>query len=525
MRVPQMDSIEQAILYIENFHQPGTGKILVKTLGVRELDEEELLGWAFDFEGEFSPKTENVDSPPQNEPEWYEPYLYFHLLPSGNYAFCQISTIPNTGGDSIGMFSHCLIVSPRLLRAFHNNILSLYHSLTARSDFVFLSAEQLDDFTSVMLSPIPIGVRHTPVVDTNLIEVICDYPGVTIFSQLVSSSISSVCTIFTWLTPSIQLINGLIQCLPIALRPELSFATSLHFSAVRPLRLIAVHENSLIARNVCRQYAIPFLHLIHLDENTLREKVTSRYDWGVWIYRLLTSARYDLLLHCLQDRLKNNAFETRCDSPDWYALNHLGQLLLNGFDQTGEFVFPNEFQDETQDEQPVSWDDIDENDPVVIRRDSSHTRFSDNVDHNITGIPEIFPDNTLPGNALDDNVFEEIQKQILQPLLTDSSTESKANPMSQRRLTQQFPQYEYELRRIDSLVARSLFGDQMALETLEESWQQLRKRMTYEQAGVIRETYIHLVQSIIVQPRDPEFPKPAKRSLDSLDVLSIFMRE
>ena len=520
-----MDSIEQAILYIENFHQPGTGKILAQTPGVCELDEEELLGWAFDFEGELSGKTESVYSLSQNEPEWYEPYLYFHPLPSGNYALCQISTILDTGKNSIGMFSHCLIVSPRLLRAFHNNILSLYRSLTARSDFAFSSAERSDDFTPVTLSPIPIGVRHTPIVETNLIEAICDCPGAAIFSQLVSSSINSVCTIFTWLTPSIQLINGLIQCLPIALRPELSFATSLHFSAARPLRLIAIHENSQVARNVCRQYAIPFLHLIHLDENTLREKITSQRDWGVWIYRLLIKDRCDLLLHCLQDRLKYKAFETRCGSPDWYALNHLGRILLDGFDQTGEFVFPGEFRDETRDEQPVSWDDTNENDPVVIRGDFSHTRFLGNVDHDETGIPEIFPDNTLPGNVLDDNVFEEIQKQILQPQLTDTSTESKASPMSQRRLTRQFPQYEYELRRMDSLVARSLFGDQMALEALEESWQQLRKRLTLEQTGVIRETYIHLVQSIIVQPRDPEYPKPAKRSLDSLDVLSIFLRE
>ena len=520
-----MDSIEQTILYIENFHQPGTGKILAKTPGLRELDEEELLGWAFDFEGELSGKTEDADSPPKAEPEWYEPYLYFHPLPSGNYALCQISTIPNTNKDSIGMFSHCLIVSPRLLRAFHNNILSLYRSLTARSDFAFSSAERLDDLTSVALSPIPIGVRYTPMVETNLIEAICDYPGAATFSQLVSSSINSVCTIFTWLTPSIQLINGLIQCLPITLRPELSFATSLHFSAARPLRLITVHENSQVARNICRQYAIPFLHLFHLDENTLREKITSQRDWGAWIYRLLTSDRCDLLLHCLQDRLKFKTFETRCGSPDWYALNHLGQLLFDGFDQTSEFVFLSEFHDETQDEQPVSWNDIDENDPVVIRGDFSHTQFLGNADHDETGMPEIFPDNTLPGNVLEDNVFEEIQKQILQPLLTDSSTESEASPMSQRRLTQKFPQYEYELRRLDSLVARSLFGDQMALETLEESWQQLRKRLTTEQSGVIRETYIHLVQSIIVQPRDPEFPKPAKRSLDSLDVLSIFLRE
>jgi len=53
----------------------------------------------------------------------------------------------------------------------------------------------------------------------------------------------------------------------------------------------------------------------------------------------------------------------------------------------------------------------------------------------------------------------------------------------------------------------------------------LQKRLTFEKTETIREYYVHLVQSIIVQPRDPDYPKPPRRTLDSLDVMNIFLQE
>lgn len=539
-----MEPIEQAILYIEDSRKPGTGKTLVKTSGVRAMDEDELLGWAFDFEGEFSEKNEEAGSLSRRESGLNDPYFYFHPLPSGCFAFCRMSTLPDDGNGTFGLTSHCLIVPPRLLRAFHNNILTLYHSLIARSDFSFSVPERYDDIASASLSPISMGVRHAPIVEPELLEALRDYPGATIFSHLVGSSINSVCTVFTWLAPSIQLINGIIQCLPIALRPELSFATSLHFSSLRPLRLIAAHENSRAARNICRQYAIPFLHIFHLDENLLRENMAGQREWGTLTYHLLKQERYDFLQRCMQGRLRFFTFETPCGTPDWYALNRLGKALLDRCETDGsshatgetssenEFVFPENFPDELLDElfppdergeqsppEVVAPDEIDENVGPILRGDFPHAPFLQKSEP-----ADDLPENSLTDSTVNDDVFAEIQKRIAQPLLTDSSAD-KPKPTSQKRLIQQFPRYERELRQMDSLVARSLFGDQMALEALEKAWGQLLKRLTFDQAGVVRETYIHLVQSIIVQPRDPEYPKPARRTIDSLDVLNIFLRE
>jgi len=42
---------------------------------------------------------------------------------------------------------------------------------------------------------------------------------------------------------------------------------------------------------------------------------------------------------------------------------------------------------------------------------------------------------------------------------------------------------------------------------------------------MVRETYIKLVQAIITQPRDPAYPKHPRRSVDALEVLSIFLTE
>jgi hypothetical protein len=53
----------------------------------------------------------------------------------------------------------------------------------------------------------------------------------------------------------------------------------------------------------------------------------------------------------------------------------------------------------------------------------------------------------------------------------------------------------------------------------------LRQRLSFQEKEIIRETYLHLVQSIIVQPRDPDYPKPPRRTIDSLEVMNIFLQE
>jgi len=96
---------------------------------------------------------------------------------------------------------------------------------------------------------------------------------------------------------------------------------------------------------------------------------------------------------------------------------------------------------------------------------------------------------------------------------------------AQQRLARRFPRFENELRQLDSLIARSLFGDQTAMEMLDKNWRKLRESLNYEEISIIRESYIQLVQSIIVLPRDPKYPKHPRRTLDALDVMNVFLQE
>ena len=552
-----MDPIEQVILYVKDYRKPETGEILSKTPGVSAIDEEELIGWAFDFEGDSLEPS--VAGPYLQDmglgaefPEYMgdltgqwalkEMCLYFHPLPSGCYALCRLSSFQDETDHVASRFVHALVLTPRLLRAYHNNVLTIYQSLAARSSFQWLVPTCPEEVIAQNLTAIKVGIRHTPVINADLLETFRDYPGATSFANLLSSSINSVCTIFTRISPSIPLINGVIQCLPVSLRLEMSFSTSLHFSGMRPIRLMAVHENSQVARDVCQKYAVPFFHFFHIDENVVREKILSNPSWSNFVFHVIDQGKFDFFDSCLQGRLKSFSFETGYGAANWYALNRVGKTLLDEFveddrwsrdDFAGDFVLPDDLisldgfwqlSPGTTEESPLPpTAPKDENSAAgSLRGDLAHRSFS-------SGMPDDISDNARDAILsegdfpLDGSVFEEIREQI-KPISNDSSPNCR-QPVSQRRLVQQFPEYESVIKKIDSLVARSLFGDQTALEMLEKNWQELKTSLTFDELGILREAYIHLVQSIIVQPRDPEYPKHPSRTIDSLEVLNIFLKE
>ena len=504
-----MDPIEQAILYIKDHRRAGTGTIVAKTPDVRQIDEEELIGWAFDFEGDLP------DS-------GCESHLYFHPLPSGCYVLGQQSLVHDTDGNSVSLLSHCLIVTPRLLRAFHNNILAIHQALLTRGDFHFLTAGQCVDTSSLVLSPVKMGVRHVPVIDKDLLEAVRDYPGAAGFANLLSLSIHSVCTIFTWLSPSIPLINGIIQCLPIALRPELSFASSLHFSATRPLRLIAAHENYQNVRDICSRYAVPFFHIVHFDANMLLERLLSHQDWATLVYHILEQGLYHDFAGFMAGKLKSCSFETQRNTPDWNLLNRVGKAMLHEWNRneggmTDSCLLEGILPSGNEPDKVFATEGN-----RLMRGDYSHTRFQPESNASPGQSPDMEP---RLDSVVKDSDLEEIIRKQNRVSVDDSPETATSRPTSRNRLTRKFPKYEREIRQLDSLLARSLFGDSTALESLETLWRELHKHLTFDEIEIIRETYLRLVQSIIVQPRDPNYPKPPRRTIDSLDVMNIFLQE
>ena len=528
-----LDPVEQAILYVEDRCNPGAAAILAKTSGVRQMDEGELLGWAFDYEGDCHCENPAERASPFQDAESIAPesgpHLYFHPLPSGCYALCRQTVSRTPSSDSTGLVTRCLVITPQLLLAFHNDVFAIHNALMAREDFHFPAPAGPVDMSTLSLSPIGISARHTPVIDTDLLDVVRNHPGAAGFGNLLALSIHSVCSFFTWLSPPIPMLRSIIQCLPVALRPELTFATSLHFSSVRPFRLIAVHENSRRAKEVCRRFAIPYLHTAYLNRAMLRERLLSHRNWASFVYHVLDRSAYDPFVCCMTEPLKSCSFETRLGTADWTRLNQVGKSLLDLWDSdgieciddhwgeillrdnaaTGQEPFSSTIQSDTS---------VDAGESVVLRGDYSHERFQSEIDSIVDRMPVA---GTSRESMHEDGEPEERSKMLRRSPQTGQPTRSA----SQKRLASRFPRFEREIRQLDSLIARSLFGDVLALEALEEAWRTLRTRLTFHESEMIRENYIHLVQSIIVQPRDPDYPKPPRRTLDSLDVMNIFFQE
>ncbi|MDR1382387.1 MAG: hypothetical protein LBJ67_00860 [Planctomycetaceae bacterium] len=508
--------VEQAVLYVKNRQNLQDAKILAKTSGISCCDEEELLGWAFDFEGDVPlPSESHCESSVASN----EPHFYFHPLPSGAFVLGSLSSQLVSENTEVSLYSHCLVISPKLLKSFDNNVVAFYHSLLSGQNFQFFVSTP--DFVPQEFSMEPLAIESVslPIINRDLLDALRDYPGTTTLAGLIASSIYSVCTLFTWVSPSIQLINGLIQCFPVALRTEISFATSLHFSSLRPLRIMGVYEHSPVVRQICQKYLLPLFNVLHADQNRLQNQILSQPSWASLVYRIIDLNQYDFFEKQIKEQLKSCLFENHQGTPDWYSLNRLGEKLVLELERE-MIITHNDMMGNGGHIGETSITEKHSKDNGTLRGDFAHYVFEyqkSAMDDNLPFSP----------NTKDDHIFDDIGLQFPQsfPGNIVHKVKKTKSSFSQQRLTKCFPKFENEIRQIDSLVARSLFGDSLALEMLNNDWKKLRKLLTFEEASIIRESYIQLVQAIIIQPRDPSYPKHPRRSIDALEVINIFLEE
>ncbi|MCL2347307.1 MAG: hypothetical protein FWC50_03490 [Planctomycetaceae bacterium] len=532
-----MAVIEQAVLQVRDHRDAFSAKLLAKTPGVLPMDIGELIGWGTCFEADFSQWGEaDADSLLIGE----STHLYFHPLPSGAYSLAQLSNVVSNVGNqdtddatplpkkniSYSYRVHCLVISAKSFLEFHNNVVELYRTLVKHSNFRFLSGGTTD-WERIPLSPIEISPQNARLVDTELLEALHDYPGSETVAALLMASFDSVCTLLASAPPTLQLLNGLIQCLPVAWRPELSFSTSLHFSQMRPLRLMIVEERNQPVRSICYQYAVPILNLLHSNQNSRLHRILERRGWQTYIYNIFEQKKFDELekqLALLSEKYFTNSEQ---NLPGWHDLNRIGVSLLermeiNPASKNGMSVSPAETGNMPDNGLSA---DISSNGPVnsgtgnLLRGDFAHSVFirADQASPNGPSQPE------TTGKYACDSLLEK----VLEHAAAIGSTDKKNDlfGQTQQRLSQQFPGYGNEIRQMDSLIARSLFGDQLAVEMLDSAWRELYRQLSAEERGMIRETYIKLVQAIITQPRDPAYPKHPRRSVDALEVLNIFLAE
>jgi len=486
-----MGLIEQAILFVGRRSGDRECQILNITSGIHQSDIVEIQEWGADFLYD-----------PAQKPTPETPHLYFHPLPSGSFVLGRVIFDSREAGTSchnacmhdacMSYHIHCLVIPPETLSRFHNNVILLYHEILRTEGFYLFHPDE----GRTDLRPL-VAEGAAPVLEPELFEALCDFPGPVGMATLVRSCIDSVCTFFTEGPPTLKLLSGLLQCFPVSLRPEISFATALHFSPSRPLRIMCVESQSATTRSICGKYVIPFFNFMRLTPQSF-EKIGGNKYWAQLIYEILQARQFEFL----RDRFvtaESMEFGASHDGPisDWKQLQQYGKTLLE--------------------ELQIS---------MAIEKDSLKSSFT-------TGTPT---GGTPPSSAhgpimqIGEETFRSdvVHHVFARKEETENDPGSRpplSSPLSSAGLLKAFPNWAPELRKMDSLLARALFGDSVALETLEKQWKKLSPRLTPSERGRISESYVHLIQSVLTQPQDPDYPKHPRRSIDALELLNLFIAD
>jgi hypothetical protein len=235
--------IEQAVFTSARTDR-GRGYHLVATSpGIRAEDARQLTAWA-PAHGSLSSAAPDAQS------------VNFHPLASG--AVC-VSRSAAAGAEYSGrsgptVYTQFFIVPTDVLERFANNPLALLRATRAHG------ALKLYDPVPVILPAFELPGR-TAAIDEGLLAQLAERLGPRPLAWLVEKALMADALVLVGTPHAEGLLAGLLNCLPVECRPELSFATGLVYSPRRPFRISVVEADMAEQRRLARQPGVTLLSL------------------------------------------------------------------------------------------------------------------------------------------------------------------------------------------------------------------------------------------------------------------------
>ncbi len=467
-----MEPVEQVILYVRTIGRRRVVEVANATEFVRTSDLTEMVCW---FDQEESDAIVCFD----------RPNLFFHPLPSGEYAvglifpaqgnFFSFLQPPNS------FFVRVLVVHPQTLSAYANNPVSLYRDFERRRKIPLFRRPPR------RVHPLTPSRSFVPF-DRQAVLGLLRRFGAANLVRLARSMNDSLSTLFSSPMSAPDVIDAMLNLYPVRFRTELTFASELFLSARTPLRMIGLSRERRRLVDQADEFGLPLIRLEETEQTSHRRKNEQPFvddPWSSLLYKILQSENFVFF----EVHLKNEAAQSlSLDWNDVLSENDLSDL---------QYLAKAWLRELDEGNAPGSRQQV-KTEPDVKRQID---------DENIISFVPMAPADGI-GLAV-----------------AERSTVQTASSIELRTEIAKQPRQQELLARIDSDLARALFGDTTVLTSLENAWRELYHLLRWHERDRLREEYVALIHSMLVNDRDRSSTQTPQRSVNLLDVLLLFLGE
>jgi hypothetical protein len=284
--------IEQAVFTSARTDRARGYHLVATSPGIRAEDARQLTAWA-PAHGSlcgFGPDAMSVN---------------FHPLTSG--AVC-VSRSAAAGAEYSGrsgprVYTQFLVVPGEILARFANNPLALLRAARVHG------ALKLYDPVPAMLPAFDLPGR-TAAVDEGLLVELAERLGPRPTAWLIETALKADALVLVGVPHAEGLLAGLLNCLPIECRPEVSFATGLVYSPRRPFRISVVAADAAEQRRLAKQ---PGVTLLNLADQPPADFIPS--GWAAYLEEAIRSDR----LTCVAAELHRTRLGLRLSDLAWLS--------------------------------------------------------------------------------------------------------------------------------------------------------------------------------------------------------------
>lgn len=436
--------------------------------------------------------------------------LYFHHLPSNACLIARMVPIMNEQGTQTipdAACLQCLVVSSQALADFGNNPVVLYQTILNSGSLVaFLSKEPL-------LEPILLRQKNATF-DWELVRGLAINPGRHSLVILLESVLDAIETSFSGHVSGVHLLAGLFNLLPVAWRPELTFATGITFREDWGFRIVGIPTENTEMINRCKEGMLPYFDL---DEISRKQRVYPVVDgWAILVNQILLDESLSFFVPRLLKARFNSGKHGEDSFPAPESINRLGFRWLEEY---GKQSKQDKAESDTARHMDLPAGSASDDDRANLEEDTTGSDVMDFAYESQSSRSETKAPSLLESNLPYPGHTPSMLPHEL-PLFHYEAGNRIFSPY--QRLLAQAPEHRDLLLQLDSLVGHVLKYEPSAVETLRRFWKDLHVRLDDGMIWAIREEYIHYVQTSLMCNGDDE-STPARKSLFTLEILDILV--